>query len=381
MPRLSIRTLGSLSIQKDNKRLDARLSDKAVAMICLLLSSEGQKLSKNKIINYFWGDSDETASRSNLRYNLWNIKKIITEDENGEDFILTDKSTVFINQRFDFWCDIVQLKQFDKNKLWTIKELKDFVFLFKGEYMEGFYIKGCPEYSDTILFERISCQMLQISVLEQLYERYRQKEDFDNCNSVLKELLYIDPFQEKYVRELMENYVKQNQYAQAVSYYRNFDDKLRKNLNISPSKSLKAFYHRICGQGSELLRENPVFHRTVRTFCLPSVEYFWMSECLSQILEHTDCGFLNELDKSCIFDLSGIQSRLLEKTDLSVSGRDSIPPVRLLFSFCRFLECCAETQPLEIIVEGFQQMDSSSRAFFDYVKKKPVKNLVLTVRE
>ena len=102
---LTINMLGKGAIFHDGECISEKLSSKLVALICLLVLNKNRNMSKEKIISYLWPDSDDEAAKSNLRFNLWTIKKSIPQSGNGEDFIISGKDYCRINEKYPYTCD------------------------------------------------------------------------------------------------------------------------------------------------------------------------------------------------------------------------------------------------------------------------------------
>ena len=83
---LTINMLGKGAILYKNECISEKLSSKLVALICLLVLNKNRNMSKEKIISLLWPDSDDEAAKSNLRFNLWTIKKTVPQSDGGEDF-------------------------------------------------------------------------------------------------------------------------------------------------------------------------------------------------------------------------------------------------------------------------------------------------------
>ena len=97
---LEITLLGKTKISFDGEFLDKQLSTKAQGLIYLLIAHKGKFLSREKIMTYLWPDSSEDAARYNLRYNLWQLKKLIPEDSGGQALVVSDKDGCQINQKY-----------------------------------------------------------------------------------------------------------------------------------------------------------------------------------------------------------------------------------------------------------------------------------------
>src|SRR5665647_2267641 len=161
---IQITLLGKTRICYNGELLDKQLSTKAQALIYLLIMHNGKFLSREKIMAYLWPDSTENAARYNLRYNLWQLKKLLPQDNEGETFVLSEQGGCFINSKYKFKCDLLEINQYCLAKS-NIEELAYIRDLFCGEVMEGWYLKSCSEFNEIILYERIHCERIQVELL------------------------------------------------------------------------------------------------------------------------------------------------------------------------------------------------------------------------
>ena len=96
---LNICLLGKTNFEYKGRNISDQLGTKAVALICLLVTNQNKYLSREKIITYLWPDSNEDAAKYNLRYNLWQIKKCIRINSDGEQFLHVDKDCCGLNSK------------------------------------------------------------------------------------------------------------------------------------------------------------------------------------------------------------------------------------------------------------------------------------------
>ena len=193
MAIMSINMLGQMTIKYNTEFLEKKLSSKALALICYLLINPNKKISREKITRYLWSDSDEESSKYNLRYSLWSIKRIILPDKNGEEFILAEKDVCFINKKYDFFSDVLLLKEYENKNDISLDTLLSLKELFTGDFLEGFYIHKCSEFNDIVLFERIVYQNKYIEILKKILGKYEITEQYYNCIKILNDILVIDP--------------------------------------------------------------------------------------------------------------------------------------------------------------------------------------------
>ena len=369
--------LGNLKILYRGKDITTQLGSKACALIFLLMESKVKGLSREKIIAYLWPDSKEEAARYNLRYNLWEIKKIIKEDADGNLFLLSDNNTCKINATYEYGCDFIEAACFDRKKEYTMAELLHFRSLFSGELYEGAFFKGCEELNNLILYRRIEFEKLKVQVMESMAELLAQEENYEGEIEVLQEILKIDPYNEEIAGLVMDAYCKIGKRAEAVNFYRTFSNTLAFSINIAPGEVLTEKYRQI-QDGAQyeafVRRERKVKDSAVVSTeervcitCMEGIPYFWLSALLKDLKElHGDLLYkaLNERD---VFCLGSIQQEFWKS---ELAGRDSstLKDVNIMNACVKALSAVASRRSLIIETRQGEYMDQASRAFVRYMK-------------
>ena len=382
MTSLRIRLMGGISIYMENQRLDLVLSHKAISIIALLLISDNKRMNKQRLATLLWPDSDDEASRYNLRYNLWNIKKLVPPKEE-EDFICKDKNDVYINPDFKYYSDIGVIKEYNKDKQHSKEELETIKSLFKGDFLEGVIFKGSQEISDLTLMERMYCQNIHADVLQQLYQENKKNDDNASCIYNLFEMLLIDPFNEKTACNIMKHMKKQSQPGKAVAFYKDFSANLRRDLNVSPSPELRQFYEELTVTSAstdqkpvEKDKNNPI---VLNTFCMEEIDYFWMSECINQIFEVIEDEVIGEISDILLSHLlyitPGIHARFEDRVHVSDGMPKNILPIQLMNSFYEFIKIVCRFNILTIIVTDYNLLDVPSKSVLALIEKRPIQGL------
>ncbi|HWQ79994.1 MAG TPA: BTAD domain-containing putative transcriptional regulator [Anaerovoracaceae bacterium] len=378
MNGLCVNVLGKIELNHNDVRIENKLSAKGIALICLLLLSSGKHISRDKLISYLWADSDEEAARYNLRYNLWNIKKLIPADQNGEELILTDKDSCIINPKYHFRSDLLRLREFEhKKEESSIEELLELKSLFRGDFLEGIYIKNSDEFNEKIIFERILCQNKYVEILKRIVDRYLAEKRYQECIRILNELIVIEPYNEEFACKMMSVYIDSGQRGTAMTFYKNFESTLRKNLNISPSKELKLLYGALLeqpaddnkkwGTGRGLQKQN----LKMDIQGIKGVEYYCMAEILKKILLRADRKYIYGLEKSYIEDLNHISREMgigYEKVCAEkLTAYPEVPQVRIIEAFLKFMRRVGEMYHLDVGIANAGDLDEVSRKVFRYM--------------
>lgn len=78
---LEIKLLGELQLSLNGEDLTSSISSKCAALIALLMAHKNHRMSREELLGYLWPESSEDAAKYNLRYNLWQLKKALGEEQ------------------------------------------------------------------------------------------------------------------------------------------------------------------------------------------------------------------------------------------------------------------------------------------------------------
>lgn len=216
-------------------------------MIAYLLCAPSQQASKNTLKDLFWIDAGEKAAY-NLRFNLWNIRKYIPEVD-GENFIVTSGGTCRINPDYP-------VQKGDLEKLAGVRgELfgGDLIGLIETgsrlTFMEHFYLKDCDDFNDWLVLERNNREREIVVVLSNAEKYFEEQGEFHKALSILEKMTFLSPFEDDFHLRIMKIHEKLGNFGEAVREYKQYGDRLKKELGVAPSKSLRETYLSIAQSG------------------------------------------------------------------------------------------------------------------------------------
>lgn len=376
---LTIKMLGKANISYRGEDISEKLSHKMVALICLLVIYNGRETSKEKIAAYFWPDSDDEASKYNLRYSLWMIRKLIPKDEKGESLISVCKDSCRINEKYDFLCDKILLDRFQAKKGGSIRELEELHRQFQGDFLEGLYLKNCNEFNELILFERVVCQNNQIQILKELADLYEKTGKREEELAILKEMAMIEPYNETFVCRIMEALVAMGNRSAAIQAYKKFETVLRRDLNIQPEQQLKAMHVNMLTApciGIADGTKNSVAMRKrihIKARCMKDVDYFLLAGIVSEILRVADTSYIMDIEEQYLLDLGFIQNELLLAFETQVSRKiqipHSVPDVRIINAFCKFIHHVSQVYETDLDIVEALEIDGVSRSILKHIQQ------------
>lgn len=382
---LTVRMLGDVEISQAGVSLLPKLSSKSMAIIALLICHDHRKLTREKIASMLWADSFETANY-NLRYNLWNLKKVVPPYK-GEDFILSTKEACSINPAYPFRSDVAELSHLNPSVMgeMDVTSLNQIKNVLKGEFMDQFYIKDSEEFNDWILFERTRYQKLYVQCLNILLKKYTALEQTELVIDLLEEMLQINPYDEEIHYRLMEAHMKQGSRYLAILAYKKCNTLLREELNIIPQKKIKDLYLSIidsqeengCLPSSAGRKKAVAF--LVNEYADQNLEYLAMSQLIEKIAASLDRVSLEGVPRKYWADLEAICPDVEDffgggpSCDKNQRCSELLPPseirdIRLFSSFRSILRHLESEFRLEISIENSGELDKKSLQFFHLIQ-------------
>ncbi|MGB5823697.1 MAG: BTAD domain-containing putative transcriptional regulator [Proteocatella sp.] len=365
--RLTINLLGNVGIYYDGEDITTKLSSKSVAIIMFLVANYNKKITREKISDLLWAEKYENAGY-NLRYNLWNIKKVIPFDMDGRELITSNKEYCQINPDYIFEGDIVNVKKLEEKQIsnMNLDELKSMKNEFKGEFLEQIHIKDAEEFYEWILINRIKYQKLYISCLNQMYTLLHGAGRYEDKIDILDEILNYNPYDEESHYNLMIEHMKEGKRHRAISQYKKCDNLLRSELNIGAKPKLKELYMKLINEQSSFDNEGRV-HKEIllNQYFNKNIDYLVLSQLIENLAEIERELNLKIMNPNLYYIFSSIVPFIYDE---GVEERSShqINDIKLFIAVREAIEKTSSQIKLKITIYNKEKMDLKSKTFFEY---------------
>lgn len=360
---LELKFLGRVKIKLDDQDISSKISNKSAALLAVLLLQEQKKIDRDKLAGYLWPESTEDAAKYNLRYNLWQLKKLLYSEVQEDSFLIVTKTSCQINERFLYHCDLCDALGIDIGAEEDVTKLEHVRAITQEDFFRGQYFAGCDELEELIIMQRYCLENKRLALLKKLVDVYYGKGQETLCLSALQDLEEIDPYDESAAEKRIAILIAQGNYSEAIKYYQNFYNKLAVDIGVQPSDTLK----KLVGGIGNREASSPVVR--IETRCLQSVDCFWMSDVLKQLIEEGSLCLRDYLSEEMLSDLSYIQRRL---------GRPAFPPSLAVIAdaFMELIKGITDGgRRLEIAVCRADAMDSISRDVLQLLRRDCGKSL------
>lgn len=386
---IQINMLGSPRIIYNERDITDKLSYKSAGILYYVSANDYS--SREKIAYTFWEGSSEDAAKYNLRYNLWSMNKIFKSSNKDEEAILEwNKNNLFLNNSYNVDIDIKKYSQELESDDLDLKSLIKLKSLYKGEFLEGFYLKDSFSFNDWLFFEREKYQKKHVQVLENLLEIYKKEKNYDKSISILQEMLNLNSLDEGLYVELVKIYLEKGDRANALKIYNKCVHVLRQELNISPKKSTQKLLKIIKNKNYQntykstnasgditrletldldyIVENKNQYGNLLIVNCIPieNLNYCFMASLIDKIIDFYPRDLLKEARPGIWNDIYRINTRAADFIIKNFSFTSTeTERNRLYYSLLELIRFISKDDKTIIVVKDLQFIDKYS---FDFIK-------------
>ncbi len=258
MPALRVCLFGSPVITYDDTPLNIT-SQKAQALFYYLVSNR-QPHSREKLATLFWGETSERQAKGSLRNTLYELRRNLAPDgKPARKYVSIEGNTLCFAPEADYWLDTEEFERLLAAKV-SSEQLKmdnwgKAVGLYRGDFLEGFFIKNAYEFEDWSFFERQRLQRRYLEALTELSDYYGSRGEYEKAIAYAIQILGRDNLQENIHRQLMRLYYLAGNRSAALRQYEICKDIIERELGVAPLAETTTLYEQILRQ--ELVEAQP----------------------------------------------------------------------------------------------------------------------------
>ena len=235
--RLSL--LGNLVISRSGVPVTGFTSSKVPALLCYLAVTRRPHL-RPALAGLLWGEQPELTSQANLRKALTNLHKLVGP------YVDITRETVAFNHDSSYWLDVEAFEARTGRAAETvgIEPLQEAVDLYRGDFLEGFYLRDAPGFEEWALGQRARFRELFVQALYALVVHHSQRGPVGHAAATdyVTRLLALEPWREEAHRQLMLLLAASGQRTAALTQYETCRQVLAKELGVEPSTETREIY-------------------------------------------------------------------------------------------------------------------------------------------
>jgi len=378
--KIRVKTLGSVQIWVGELDITKELGKKAIAIIIYILLSKDQKVSREKLMDLFWGDRNEKAARYNLRHNLWKIRRVFRMNNLEDDWLDADYQHIRISDSYSIETDAhelcISLESIeDICEALEPDNVSKILSIYGGHFMDRFYLSDCEDLNDWIYFKREEFQKKYLDILLKLGEYCEKKVWIEPSICVFKEIQFLMPYDDNVHYKLINNLIKIGDRYNAIRYYERFKKKLREDLNIPTSEALRDLIDTLKNTPevslSSRTTDNILIHVDNHVLC--SVNYMVLSLVLDSIIEQFSKDQICGIDSVFLSDLARINGRITELVSGKVQCFEHLTAdtekIRIFRAMYQLLNYLNESHDLTLDLSNLDEFDLFSKEFVENLTK------------
>ena len=226
---LELALLGPPELHRAGQPLGRFRSAKTYALLYYLAVTRRTQ-PRTVLAGLLWGEDDEYYARRNLNRTLSDLAHFVGEQ------LLIERQTVAFAHDQPSWLDVAVLETAATTTptMQNLAALAAAVDLYRGDFLEGFYVQGAPEFEQWVLNERTRLRASVLHLLDALAQFSAAQTDLSQAIEYARRMLQLEPWREEAHRQLMLWLAQSGQRSAALAQYELCRQALRSELNVEP---------------------------------------------------------------------------------------------------------------------------------------------------
>jgi adenylate cyclase len=299
---LQLALLGNVEVRRAGVPITGLDSGKTLALLCYLAVT-GRPHLRPTLAGLLWGEMPEANAHNNLRKTLSKLRPLV-----GSHLSVTRQAVAF-NQDSPYWLDVDVFESVARCTATVpaeVQQLQEAVALYRGDFMEGFYVRQAPAFEEWVLAQRARLRELALQGLHTLAAYHTRRGESGHAAGIdyTTRLLALDPWREEAHQQLMLLLAHSGQRSAALAQYETCCRLLAEELGVEPGEQTTRLYEQIrddkmdiplvtpalMGQRAPALPPPSFLQEGARDVELPVFvarerELAWLAESLNQAIE------------------------------------------------------------------------------------------------
>jgi DNA-binding SARP family transcriptional activator len=243
---IDLRLLGGFAIMVDDAPLSGRAAQRhRLALLALLGASRTEPVSREKLADYLWPEAGPRG-RHLLSNSVHLIRKAL-----GEEAVLGTADALRLNPE-RVRCDVRDLEA-----ALASGDLRVAVELYRGSFLDGFFLADTPEFETWVDRERDRLARAYGQALEALALESEAGDDYRSAAEWWRRLRGVDPLAPRIVLRLMRALEAVEEVEQAVLCARAYESRVRGELGLEPDRAVILFAERLARERSQPASSEP----------------------------------------------------------------------------------------------------------------------------
>jgi len=245
---LTIHLLGPLKIELNGRPLTDLGTRKAEALLAYLVCQQ-RPFPRESLAELLWEDRDPQQALANLRSLLSGLRSRL------KPYLTITRHTVAFNHESDYWLDVAEFNQQLEIGDWrletgqspvsNLQSLQQAVNLYRGDFLEGFFVRESRGLEEWIILERERLQRQAIHALRQLVHYHQGRGEYAVALDYVNKLIDLDNLSERANRDKMLLLARNGRLNAALRHYDAYKNLLAAEIGVAPGQETAALHARL----------------------------------------------------------------------------------------------------------------------------------------
>ncbi len=223
-PVFRLQTFGTLRLvgsADDTVLGDHGHQRRRLALLAVLAAANEQGRSRDQLLSLFWPETDQSRARHSLEQLLYAIRTSLGENVFTGTSPLRLDDTVLASDVGAFGGAL------------AAGELAAAVELYRGRFLDGFYLNDAPEFEQWLEAERGRLERRYAEALENLAKQAERVNDLAAVGRWRQKLIEVDPLSSTHAIGLIRALEKSGDHIGALKYAERYEGIVRRELGAS----------------------------------------------------------------------------------------------------------------------------------------------------
>ncbi|HSF83597.1 MAG TPA: AAA family ATPase, partial [Anaerolineales bacterium] len=249
MSKLELKLMGAFSASIDGAPATSFESNKVRALLAYLAVESHRQHPREALAALLWPDWPDSAARSNLRYALADLRKVIGDRQAEPPFLLISRESLQFNPESDCWLDVGEIEamatDMRQGERVDIKRLEQAVALCQGEFLEGFSVADAAPFENWARLKREQLHRAYLHGLHQLAAALERSGEYERALVYARRHVIVEALDERAHRQVMRLLSFSGRDSEALAQYKTCQEVLDKELRAAPSAETSRLYELI----------------------------------------------------------------------------------------------------------------------------------------
>lgn len=231
---LRLLTFGGLALVDDDGPTAPRSRPPRLALLAALAAAGERGVSRERLISFFWPDSDETHGRHSLRQALYALRQ-----ELARDVVNAHGATLTLDAS-EITSDLAQFRD-----ALAADDRARAVGIARGPFLDGFYLPGAPEFERWVEEERARVTAELTGALTALATDAMARGERGAAVEWWRRLTAIEPLSGRFAVGYLEALAAGGNRAEALAFARAHTARVRRELEAEPDPEVRRIEARL----------------------------------------------------------------------------------------------------------------------------------------